>query len=118
DVARRFVEGRKGDRIGLVIFSGQSLALCPLTSDRAAVLQQLQQVEYGQLEDGTSIGTGLASAVARLKPAKTASRVIILLTDGEDTGGFLFPDAAKQLAMQYGMKVYTIGVGSNGLAPM
>lgn len=118
DVARRFVEGRKGDRIGLVIFSGQSLALCPLTSDREAVLQQLRQVEYGQLEDGTSIGTGLASAVARLKPAKTASRVIILLTDGEDTGGFLFPDAAKQLAMQYGMKVYTIGVGSNGLAPM
>jgi Ca-activated chloride channel family protein len=118
EVARRFVEQRKGDRIGLVIFSGQSLSLCPLTSDKNAVLQQLQTVEYGQLADGTSLGTGLASAVDRLRMSKTPSKVVILLTDGEDTGGFLDPGTAKQLAQTYGIKVYTIGVGSTGYADM
>jgi Ca-activated chloride channel family protein len=118
DVARRFVEQRKGDRIGLAIFSGQSLSLCPLTSDKNAVLQQLQTVEYGQLADGTSLGTGLASAVDRLRMSKTPSKVVILLTDGEDTGGFLDPGTAKQLAQTYGIKVYTIGVGSTGYAEM
>jgi Ca-activated chloride channel family protein len=118
DVARRFVEQRKGDRIGLVIFSGQSLSLCPLTSDKNAVLQQLQTVEYGNLADGTSLGTGLASAVDRLRLSKSPSKVVILLTDGEDTGGFLDPGTAKQLAQTYGIKVYTIGVGSTGYADM
>lgn len=118
DVARRFVEQRKGDRIGLVIFSGQSLSLCPLTSDKNAVLQQLETVEYGQLADGTSLGTGLASAVDRLRLSKMPSKVVILLTDGEDTGGFLDPGTAKQLAQTYGIKVYTIGVGSTGYADM
>lgn len=118
EVARNFVQGRKGDRIGLVIFSGQSLALCPLTSDLQAVLQQINAIEYGQLADGTSIGTGLASSVDRLRQSKSPGKVVILLTDGEDTGGFFDPATAKQLAMTYGIKVYTIGVGSKGTAPM
>lgn len=117
-VARSFVQRRKGDRIGLVIFSGQSLSLCPLTSDEDAVLAQLNTIEYGQLSDGTSIGTGLASAVDRLRTVKTPGKVVVLMTDGEDTGGFFDPATAKQLAMTYGIKVYTIGVGSKGTAPM
>jgi Ca-activated chloride channel family protein len=117
-VARSFVQRRKGDRIGLVIFSGQSLALCPLTSDEDAVLAQLNTIEYGQLSDGTSIGTGLASAVDRLRTVKTPGKVVVLMTDGEDTGGFFDPATAKELAVTYGIKVYTIGVGSKGTAPM
>ena len=117
-VARSFVEKRKGDRIGLVIFAGQSLTLCPLTSDRQAVLQQLGTVEYGQLADGTAMGTGLASAVDRLRQSESPSRVVILLTDGEETGGFMDPGTARQLAQQYGIRVYTIGVGSIGYAEM
>jgi len=117
-VARNFVQRRKGDRIGLVIFSGQSLSLCPLTSDEDAVLAQLNTIEYGQLSDGTSIGTGLASAVDRLRTVKTPGKVVVLMTDGEDTGGFFDPGTAKQLAITYGIKVYTIGVGSKGTAPM
>jgi Ca-activated chloride channel family protein len=117
-VARSFVQRRKGDRIGLVIFSGQSLSLCPLTSDEDAVLAQLNTIEYGQLSDGTSIGTGLASAVDRLRTVKTPGKVVVLMTDGEDTGGFFDTATAKQLAMTYGIKVYTIGVGSKGTAPM
>jgi Ca-activated chloride channel family protein len=117
-VARQFVSRRKADRIGLVIFSGQSLTLCPLTSDKNAVLHQLNTVEYGQLSDGTALGSGLASAVDRLRQSTTPSRVVILLTDGEDTGGFIDPQTAKQLAITYGIKVYTIGVGSTGFAPM
>lgn len=117
-VARSFVQRRKGDRIGLVIFSGQSLSLCPLTSDEDAVLAQLNTIEYGQLSDGTSIGTGLASAVDRLRTVKTPGKVVVLMTDGEDTGGFFDPATAKQLAITYGIKVYTIGVGSKGMAPM
>jgi Ca-activated chloride channel family protein len=117
-VARSFVEKRKGDRIGLVIFAGQSLTLCPLTSDRQAVLQQLGTVEYGQLADGTAMGTGLASAVDRLRQSESPSRVVILLTDGEETGGFMDPGTARLLAQQYGIRVYTIGVGSIGYAEM
>lgn len=117
-VARNFVDRRKGDRLGLVIFAGQSLSLCPLTSDKQAVLQQLNTVEYGQLADGTAIGTGLASAVDRLRQSESPSRVVILLTDGEDTGGFIDPMTAKQLAQTYGIRVYTIGMGSTGFADM
>ncbi|HSC53672.1 MAG TPA: VWA domain-containing protein [Phnomibacter sp.] len=117
-VARNFVQRRKGDRIGLVIFSGQSLALCPLTSDEDAVLAQLNSIEYGHLSDGTAIGTGLASAVDRLRGVTTPGKVVVLMTDGEDTGGFFDPETAKQLAVTYGIKVYTIGVGSIGMAPM
>jgi Ca-activated chloride channel family protein len=118
EVARRFVSLRKGDRMGLIIFSRQSLALCPLTTDQQALLQQLQRVEYGELADGTAIGTGLASAVGRMRHVSTPSKVVILLTDGEDTGGFYDPETARQLAITYGVKVYTISIGSTGMAPM
>jgi Ca-activated chloride channel family protein len=117
-VARRFVEQRPGDRIGLVIFSGQSFTLCPVTHDHAALLQQLEQVNYGLLADGTSIGSGLASAVERLRTSPAKSKVIVLLTDGEDTGGKIDPTTAKRLAASFGIKVYTIGVGTTGYAKM
>lgn len=115
-VARRFVAQRPGDRIGLVIFSGQSFTLCPVTHDHAALLQQLDQVNYGLLADGTSIGSGLASAVERLRTSPAKSKVVVLLTDGEDTGGKIDPTTAKRLAASFGIKVYTIGVGTTGYA--
>lgn len=115
-VARRFVAQRPGDRIGLVIFSGQSFTLCPITHDHGALLQQLDQVNYGLLTDGTSIGSGLASAVERLRTSTAKSRVVVLLTDGEDTGGKIDPTTAKRLAINFGIRVYTIGVGTIGYA--
>jgi Ca-activated chloride channel homolog len=118
NVARDFVARRKGDRIGLVIFSGQSLSLSPLTSDRKVIMEQLGSVDYGFLSDGTAIGSGLASAVDRLREGDAKSKVVILLTDGENTGGFIDPPTAKELAKTYGIKVYTIGVGTHGMAPM
>ena len=118
NVARNFVSNRKGDRIGLVIFSGQSLTLCPLTSDLKVVVQQLNTIEYGALADGTAIGSGLASAVDRLRSGDAKSKVVILLTDGENTGGFIDPPTAKEMAKTYGIRVYTIGVGTIGYAPM
>ena len=118
DVARQFVQQRKGDRIGLVIFSGQSLSICPLTTDHNVVLDQLGGIEYGLLADGTAIGSGLASAVDRLRGGNARSKVVILLTDGENTGGAIDPPTARELAKTYGIKVYTIGVGTTGFAPM
>jgi Ca-activated chloride channel family protein len=118
NVARQFVGRRKGDRVGLVAFSGQSLSLCPLTTDHKVVLQQLGKIEYGMLADGTAIGSGLASAVDRLRAGDAKSKVVILLTDGENTGGMIDPPTAKELAKTYGIKVYTIGVGTMGYAPM
>jgi Ca-activated chloride channel family protein len=117
-VARDFVARRKGDRIGLVIFSGQSISLAPLTTDHSVLLQQLGNIDYGKLADGTAIGSGLASAVDRLKAGDAKSKVVILLTDGEDTGGFIDPATAKEIAKALGIKVYAIGVGTKGLAPM
>lgn len=115
-VATAFVENRPGDRIGVVIFSGQSFTLCPLTTDHSAVLYQLQQIQYGLLPDGTSIGSGLASAVERLRLSTNPAKVVVLLTDGEDTGGIMDPDTALKLAQTFGVKIYTIGVGSEGYA--
>ncbi|HSK13623.1 MAG TPA: VWA domain-containing protein [Phnomibacter sp.] len=113
-VARDFITRRKGDRIGLVVFAGQSLTLCPITTDHQALIYQLESIQYGILMDGTSIGSGLASSVDRLRLGQADSRIVVLLTDGEDTGGKMDPVTAKNIARTYGIKVYTIGVGTEG----
>lgn len=114
--AKRFIEGRQHDRIGLVVFSGQSITLCPLTVDRMAVLTLLQRAQMGMLEDGTAIGLGLANAVNRLKGSDAKSKVVVLLTDGVNNAGEIDPITAAGLAKQMGVKVYTIGVGKEGEA--
>ncbi|MGI8950133.1 MAG: vWA domain-containing protein [Chitinophagaceae bacterium] len=112
-VAAQFVENRPGDRIGIVIFSNISFTLCPITTDHNAVLSQIQGIESGELEEeGTAIGSGLATSVDRLRSSKSKTKIIILLTDGVDFGGTISPDIAKEMAKLYGIKVYTIGVGS------
>ena len=112
-VAADFVRNRPGDEIGFVIFSNLSFTLCPLTTDHDAVLNQIQNIESGYLQDeGTAIGSGLATSVDRLRTSKTKSKIIILLTDGVDFGGTIPPDIALQMAKYYKVKVYTIGVGS------
>ena len=112
-VASDFVRNRPGDEIGIVIFSNLSFTLCPLTADHDAVLNQIQTIESGYLQDeGTAIGSGLATSVDRLRTSKAKSKIIILLTDGVDFGGTIPPDMALQMAKYYGIKVYTIGVGS------
>lgn len=113
EVAEAFVNNRPGDRIGVVIFSRQSFTLCPITTDKTTVLSQIANIKSGYLEqEGTAIGSGLATSVDRLKDQKTKSRIIILLTDGVDFGGLIPPDIAKEMAKFYKIKVYTIGVGS------
>lgn len=113
-VASDFVNGRPGDRIGIVIFSSQSFTLCPLTTDHNTVLAQIGNIENGYLpEDGTAIGSGLATSIDRLRMGKSKSKIIILLTDGVDFGGFIPPDKAREMAKLYGIKIYTIGVGSD-----
>ena len=112
-VAQSFVNQRTGDRIGVVIFSRQSFTLCPITTDKTAVLTQIANIKSGYLEEeGTAIGSGLATSVDRLKDQKTKSKVIILLTDGVDFGGQIPPDIAVEMAKLYKIKVYAIGVGS------
>ena len=112
-VASDFVRNRPGDEIGIVIFSNLSFTLCPLTTDHDAVLNQIQTIESGYLQDeGTAIGSGLATSVDRLRNSKAKSKIIILLTDGVDFGGTIPPDLALQMAKYYGIKIYTIGVGS------
>ncbi len=115
--AREFIEKRAGDRIGLVVFSATSLTQCPPTLDRNVLGQLIDRVDFGMLEDGTAIGMGLASAVARLKDSKAKDRVIILLTDGVNNAGDIDPITAAQTAAALGIKVYTIGVGSKGPVP-
>lgn len=113
DVARTFVAGRTGDRIGIVIFSGKSFTLCPITTDIEAVQSQINIIQSGFLEeDGTAIGSGLATSIDRLKNVKSKSKVIILLTDGVDFGGVIPPDIATEMAKLYGIKIYAVGVGS------
>ncbi len=113
EVAANFVQQRPGDRIGIVIFSSQSFTLCPITTDHKTVLTQIGNIANGYLqEDGTAIGSGLATSVDRLKDSKSKSKVVILLTDGVDFGGMIPPDIAKKLAKTYGVKVYCIGIGS------
>jgi len=112
-VAEQFVQGRRGDRIGIVIFSSLSFTLCPITTDHNAVLTQIKNIESGYLqEEGTAIGSGLATSVDRLRSSKSKSKVVILLTDGVDVGGSVPPDLAKAMAQKYGVRIYTIGIGS------
>lgn len=112
-VAKSFVNGRNGDRIGVVIFSRQSFSLCPITTDKKIVLSQIDIIKSGYLEEeGTAIGSGLATSVDRLKNSTTKSKIIVLLTDGVDFGGTIPPDIAKEMAKLYKIKVYTIGIGS------
>lgn len=117
-LAAEFTEQRVGDRLGLVVFSGESFSQCPLTTDRRVMQEQLQQLRSGLLEDGTAIGMGLATAVDRLREQKTASKIIILLTDGVNNAGLIDPLTALNVAKAYGIKVYTIGIGTQGEAPM
>lgn len=116
-VAEDFVDQRQTDRIGIVIFSGESFTQCPLTTDHEVLKSQIEQIRNGLLEDGTAIGSGLATSVDRLRNSKSKSKVVILLTDGINNGGLIDPSTAKEIAKAYGIKVYTIGVGTEGYAP-
>jgi len=116
-VAADFVDMRPTDRIGVVIFSGEGFTLVPLTTDKAVLKSQILGIQRGMLADGTAIGDGLGVSVDRLKGVKTKSKVIVLLTDGEDQGGRIDPLVGKELAKSYGIRVYTIGVGTEGYAP-
>ncbi|HVU97578.1 MAG TPA: VWA domain-containing protein [Puia sp.] len=118
NVASEFIDHRPTDRIGLVIFSGESFTMCPLTTDRNVLKTQLFNVQSGLLEDGTAIGSGLATGVDRLRNSPSKSKVIILLTDGENNGGLIDPNTAKEIAKSVGVKVYTIGMGTEGFAPV
>lgn len=111
-----FIQGRPHDRVGLVIFSGESFTQCPVTIDHAIVKSQLAQIKNGLLEDGTAIGMGLATSTQRLKESEAKSKVIILMTDGVNNKGLIDPLTACDIAMQYGVRVYTIGIGTNGKA--
>lgn len=117
DVAANFIADRTNDRIGLVVFAGESLTLCPLTTDKTTLLTQLARAEIGLIEDGTAIGNGLATSVNRLRESTAKSKVIILLTDGVNNSGQIAPLTAAEIARTYGIRVYTIGVGSEGKAP-
>lgn len=117
DVAVKFISGRPYDRIGLVIFAAESFTQCPLTTNHAVVSNMLRETETGVLEDGTAIGNGLATSVSRLKESDAISRVVILLTDGSNNRGEIPPLTAAEIAKTYGIRVYTIGVGTEGMAP-
>ena len=117
NVAIDFIKGRYNDRIGLVVFAGESFTQCPITTDHAILKNLFKDVKSGLLEDGTAIGMGLGTAVNRLKSSKAKSKVIILLTDGENNSGFIDPLTAADAAIQFGVRVYTIGVGTIGMAP-
>ena len=116
-VALDFVDSRLTDRIAIVIFSGESFTQCPLTTDRAVLKSAVENIHNGLLEDGTAIGDGLSTSVDRLRSSKTKSKVVILLTDGENNGGLIGPTNAKEIAKAFHIKVYTIGVGTDGYAP-
>lgn len=117
NVAMEFTSGREYDRMGLVVFSGEAFTQCPLTTDRAVLLNLFKDIKSGMIEDGTAIGNGLATAVARLKDSEAVSRVVILLTDGENNRGEVAPVTAAEIAKTFGIRVYTVGVGSIGTAP-
>ncbi len=117
NVASEFIKGRPNDRIGLVEYAGEAFTKTPITSDKAIVLRSLKDIKYNTIiEGGTAIGMGLATAVNRLKDSKATSKVIILLTDGVNNSGFIDPKIASELALEYEIKTYTIGLGTNGMA--
>ncbi len=116
-VAADFVSIRQSDKIGIVIFGGESFTQCPLTTDTRVLLSAIQNIHNGLLQDGTAIGDGLGTSVDRLRTSKGKSKVVVLLTDGENNGGLIGPDAAKEIAKAFAIKVYTIGVGTEGYAP-
>ncbi|QLG45506.1 vWA domain-containing protein [Costertonia aggregata] len=116
EVAADFIKQRPNDRIGLVAYAGESYTKTPITSDKSIVLNALREITYGQLNDGTAIGMGLATSVNRLKESKAISKVIILLTDGVNNSGFIEPQTAADLAVEFDIKTYTIGLGTNGNA--
>ena len=117
DVASQFISGRPTDNIGLVIFAGESFTLCPMTTDRTSLLNMLKEVSCGMLLDRTAIGDGLATAVSRIKDGPAKSKTVILLTDGTNNAGEITPETAAQIARTFGIRVYTIGVGTMGEAP-
>jgi Ca-activated chloride channel family protein len=117
EVVKEFIPKRKHDRIGLVVFSAQALSQCPLTLDYNVLLGLVDKVDFGMLEDGTAIGVALATACNRLKDSKAKSRVVVLLTDGQNNAGMISPATAADIAKSLGIKVYTIGVGTRGYAP-
>jgi len=116
-IAIDFISGRKNDRIGLVVFSGEAFTQCPLTTDHTVLRNLFMEIENGMIEDGTAIGMGLGTAINRLKESDAVSKVIILLTDGVNNAGSIAPLTAAELAKDYGIRVYTIGVGTYGTAP-
>lgn len=116
-VASDFIESRPNDRIGLVVYAGESYTKTPVTSDKSVVIDALKGIKFDNvLQDGTAIGTGLATAINRLKDSKAKSKIIILLTDGVNNSGTIEPETASDIAEEYGIKVYTIGLGTNGMA--
>lgn len=116
-VATDFVTKRSTDRVGVVIFAGESFTQCPITTDHNVLVTAIENIHNGLLEDGTAIGSGLGTSVDRLRTSKSKSKVIILLTDGENNGGLIDPKTAKEIAKAFAIKVYTIGVGTDGYAP-
>ena len=117
DIAIEFISQRPSDRMAIVVFAGESFTQCPLTTDRATLINLMKEVQTDLIEDGTAIGNGLATAVARLKDSDAKSKVVILLTDGVNNSGEITPAMASEIAKTYGIRVYTIGVGANGEAP-
>ena len=117
DIAIEFISQRPTDRMGIVVFAGESYTQCPLTTDRATLINLMKEISTDLIEDGTAIGNGLATAVARMKDSDAKSRVVILLTDGVNNSGEVSPETAAEIAKTYGIRVYTIGVGANGEAP-
>ena len=117
DISIEFIAQRPSDRMGIVVFAGESYTQCPLTTDRATLINLMKEVQTDLIEDGTAIGNGLATAVARMKDSDAKSRVVILLTDGVNNSGEVDPGMAAEIAKTYGIRVYTIGVGRQGEAP-
>jgi Ca-activated chloride channel family protein len=118
EVVKEFISKRKNDRIGLVVFSAQALSQCPLTLDYDVLRSLVDRVDFGMLQDGTAVGVALATACNRLKDSKAKSRIVVLLTDGQNNTGIISPATAANIARSLGIKVYTVGVGTRGLAPV